>query len=101
MSGVWKTAGQDGRVAYLADGASAASDFLTVMHPDRAAAPAGGGAVAAAVVPSSVAIGLCTAFRPKMLESCLGAIGALVAPAGVKVHVIVADNEPQPGNEQV
>ena len=47
-----------------------------------------------------MAIGVCTAFRPKMLESCLDAIGAQLVPAGVRIHVIVADNEPQPGNEQ-
>jgi GT2 family glycosyltransferase len=36
-----------------------------------------------------------------MLESCLDAIGAQLAPAGVRIHVVVADNEPEPSNEPV
>jgi Glycosyl transferase family 2 len=96
MSSVWKAAGRNSRVAYLAEGASSASDFQTVLLPKPGMAVGG-----AASAQPSVAIGVCTAFRPKMLESCLDAIGAQVAPAGVRIHVLVADNEPEPGNEQV
>ncbi len=34
-----------------------------------------------------------------MLANCLAAIAAQSVPAGVEIHVVVADNEPAPGNE--
>jgi succinoglycan biosynthesis protein ExoM len=46
-----------------------------------------------------VAIGVCTAFRPKMLADCLNAIAAQSVPAGLEIHVVVADNEPAPSSE--
>jgi len=48
-----------------------------------------------------VAIGVCTARRPKMLASCLRAIGEQIAPARVEIHIVVADNEPEPNNQRL
>jgi len=48
-----------------------------------------------------VAIGVCTARRPKMLASCLRAIGEQIAPTRVEIHIVVADNEPEPNNQRL
>jgi succinoglycan biosynthesis protein ExoM len=45
-----------------------------------------------------VAVGVCTAYRAEMLAACLEAIAAQAVPEGTEVILIVADNEPEPGN---
>src|SRR5262245_22830436 len=47
-----------------------------------------------------VAIGVCTAHRPEMLKCCLSALASQVIPEGFEVTIIVADNEPEPDNQQ-
>jgi glycosyltransferase involved in cell wall biosynthesis len=46
-----------------------------------------------------VAVCVCTAMRPRMLAHCLDAIAAQIVPAGLEVHVVVVDNEAEPGNK--
>lgn len=43
-----------------------------------------------------VAIGVCTAMRPRMLAHCLDAIGAQILPAWIEAEVIIVDNESEP-----
>jgi succinoglycan biosynthesis protein ExoM len=47
-----------------------------------------------------VAVGVCTAMRPRMLAHCLDAIGAQIVPPGVDVHVVVVDNEAEPTSKK-
>jgi succinoglycan biosynthesis protein ExoM len=49
---------------------------------------------------SRVAAGVCTARRPRMFRHCLEALGAQIPPAGAELHIVVADNEPQPNNRR-
>jgi succinoglycan biosynthesis protein ExoM len=48
--------------------------------------------------PCRVAIGVCTARRPEMLERCLAALAVQTAPDGAEITLVVADNEPEPNN---
>lgn len=43
-----------------------------------------------------VAIGVCTAMRPRMLAHCLDAIGAQILPAWLQAEVVIVDNEAEP-----
>jgi succinoglycan biosynthesis protein ExoM len=81
------------RIVYLVEDAHPASEFPA----DVVLANCSG--MGAERVPPSVAIGICTAFRPNMLKACLEAIAAQQAPADVTIHVVVADNEPERSNE--
>lgn len=46
-----------------------------------------------------VAVCVCTAFRPKMLEACLLSLcEQLISPA-VHLDIVVVDNEPEPNNQ--
>lgn len=54
-----------------------------------------------AVAASRVAICVCTAERPRMLSSCLEAIGSQIIPQGVEVDVVVVDNEGAPNNRRL
>ncbi len=42
-----------------------------------------------------VAICVCTCLRPKMLSACLASLNDLVIPDGVRVSIIVIDNDPK------
>src|SRR5262245_23163233 len=46
-------------------------------------------------------IGVCTSMRPRMLDQCLGAIGAQIVHSGVELHIVVVDNEPEPNNQRI
>jgi succinoglycan biosynthesis protein ExoM len=46
-----------------------------------------------------VAVGVCTAMRPRMLAHCLDAIRGQIVARGVEIHVIVADNETEPNSQ--
>ncbi|HEX5998693.1 MAG TPA: glycosyltransferase family A protein, partial [Hyphomicrobiaceae bacterium] len=74
-----------------------AGDFAAVVLKGPSAEPPAGHRAGSGR--SRLAIGVCTAFRPKMLVNCLAAIAAQSVPAGIEIHVVVADNEPAPGNE--
>jgi succinoglycan biosynthesis protein ExoM len=47
-----------------------------------------------------VAIGVCTACRPRMLACCLEALGGQAVPEDCDLEIIVADNEPTPANRK-
>jgi len=47
-----------------------------------------------------VAIGVCTAHRPEMLRCCLAALASQILPEGIELTLVVADNEPEPNNQQ-
>jgi len=47
-----------------------------------------------------VAIGVCTAHRPQMLRCCLAALASQVIPESIELTIVVADNEPEPNNQQ-
>ena len=47
-----------------------------------------------------VAIGVCTAHRQEMLRCCLVALASQIVPEGFELTIIVADNEPEPNNQQ-
>jgi succinoglycan biosynthesis protein ExoM len=51
--------------------------------------------------PCRVAIGICTAKRPRMLRNCLESIAAQVVPVEVEVEVVVVDNEGERNNQSL
>jgi succinoglycan biosynthesis protein ExoM len=82
---------RDGHAAFVQDGV-AAPDPAALLLPG---APAQERAAARIL---RAAVGVCTARRPRMLARCLETIGAQDPAAGAEVHVVVADNEPEPAN---
>lgn len=73
-----------------------AAQSLSVMAlPGRC----GGGRSPAAAV--RVAVGVCTAMRPRMLARCLEAVGSQAVAKGVETHVVVVDNEVEPRNRRL
>jgi succinoglycan biosynthesis protein ExoM len=48
-----------------------------------------------------VAVGICTAQRPRMLRHCLEAIGAQLLWHGTELHVVVVDNELEPSGRHI
>lgn len=47
-----------------------------------------------------IAVCVCTAFRPKMLEACLLSLREQLTDASLFLEVVVVDNEPEPNNAE-
>ena len=47
-----------------------------------------------------VATGVCTSDRPEMLRCCVSALASQIVPEGFELTIILADNEPEPNNQQ-
>jgi hypothetical protein len=92
MGCVWQTVGGDGHIERV--GEPLAAERLQVPAEHRATPRA-------ASARFRVAIGVCTAFRPKMLTQCLDAIASQSLPDGIIVHVVVVDNEPERSSERL
>jgi succinoglycan biosynthesis protein ExoM len=45
-----------------------------------------------------IAMGVCTAHRPELLDRCLAAHAAHAVPNGYRITAVIADNEPEPRN---
>jgi succinoglycan biosynthesis protein ExoM len=47
-----------------------------------------------------VAVCVCTAFRPKMLEECLLSLTVQMLDPHIRLDIVVIDNEPEPNNRE-
>lgn len=45
-----------------------------------------------------IVVGVCTRSRPLLLTRCLNSLQAQRRPQGAEIHILVADNDDQPGN---
>jgi succinoglycan biosynthesis protein ExoM len=93
----WQAVSRDFLMEHAARGDRRAAEILRGLLLSEEPPPALGGQ--ADVV--RVAIGVCTALRPRMLVHCLESLGAQIVRAGVEVEIVVADNEPGPGNQRL
>ena len=48
-----------------------------------------------------VLIGVCTAQRPQMLERCLVSLAGQLVDPGIRLEIVVIDNEPAPNNRHL